>query len=298
MSKAAAPTSDPIATGLLLINGSLIALMLTLANIATTQGVSAISYAFWQTLGAGLVLGAFTVRRQFNTLNQQVLGYLLISGATGVAIPNGTAFFVVGKIGTGFTATLYAFPPLFTLLMSLLLKLEKPSLKRFFGIGLACAGCLAIVLAQHSLANQQILLWYGLGLLIPVSLAFGNIYRSIAWPQNFSALFLASGMLLSAALLLGTLAVSSNQSLTEGIFANNTRWLILSQIVITALTYFGFFELQKRASPVFLSQMGCVAALVGLAIGLIYFKVQYNANVGLGVLVVMAGLIITIKTSR
>ena len=42
--------------GLLLANGFLIALMLALAKAATSQGMPAITYAFWQTLIAGAVL--------------------------------------------------------------------------------------------------------------------------------------------------------------------------------------------------------------------------------------------------
>ena len=164
-----APNSTAIL--LLFINGSLIALMLTLATLATGQGVSPIAYAFWQTLGGGLLLGLLAVRQQAGTLNRAALRYFMISGATVVAIPNATAFFVVGKIGAGFTATLYAFPPIFTLLMSLAIKLETMSTQRLLGICFACAGCFLMIWAQQDSVSSDAFWWYVVGLVIPFSLA-------------------------------------------------------------------------------------------------------------------------------
>lgn len=288
---------DPIAISLLIINGCLIALMLALAKIVTAQGVSPIAYAFWQTLGAGLLLGTLALRQQYGKLNGSVMRYFIISGATGIAIPNATAFFVVGQIGAGFTASLYAFPPIFTLLMSLAIRLETINPRQFLGIGLACAGCLWMVWLQHDANSDEILYWYLAGLLIPVSLAFGNIYRSLAWPANLPPLVLASGMLLMAALLLWAYHLTGDRSLTAGVLNGHNAWLLAVQAVLTALTYLGFFELQKRSSPLFLSQMGAVAALAGLAISLIWFDVAYRHALWSGVAAVLAGILITTRTS-
>ncbi|MGB1838252.1 MAG: EamA/RhaT family transporter, partial [Marinobacter adhaerens] len=88
--------------GLLLANGFLIALMLALAKAATSQGMPAITYAFWQTLIAGAVL--LVCAGKGRSLLEPRLGrYFLISGLTGIAIPNAIGFYLVTKLGAGFT---------------------------------------------------------------------------------------------------------------------------------------------------------------------------------------------------
>ncbi len=281
------------AFALLLFNGSLIALMLPLARLATDAGIPPAVYAFWQTLGAGALLALLSLRHLARTANHKVLRYCLVTGATGVAFPNALAFFVVGKIGPGFASTLYAFPPIFTLLFALMIRLEGPNLQRAGGIALACLGCFWIVWVQLDVISVTTLHWYLLGLAVPVSLAVGNVYRSIAWPAGLPPVTLAAGMMLAAsAWLLGYIAFEGSAILPASA-GSGAYGLVALQMVLTALTYLGFFELQKRSNAVFLSQMGCIAALVGLLIGKWYFDEQYAFGVWVGVLVVLAGLWLT-----
>lgn len=65
-----------------------------------------------------------------------------------------------------------------------------------------------------------------------------------------------------------------------------------------ALTFLGVFELQKRSNPVVLSQMGCVAVLAGLMIGMLYFEEHYALGVWVGVLFVLGGLWLTNTKAR
>jgi len=287
------PSPDSGAYALLFINGVLIALMLALAKLVTGNGVSVIAYAFWQTLGAGCLLACFVGREMRQFVRPALLRYALIAGATGMAIPNAWAFYISGKIGSGFTSTLYALPPLFTLVLSCLLKLEKWNGKRLAGIVIAGAGCIWIVLAQNSHAPSGVIAWYAAGCLIPLSLSFGNVYRTIAWPTNLSPMALATGMMLASASILAIVSVLRDDYLLRGLDRPENSLLVGGQMVLTAITYVGFFALQKRASPVFLSQMGSVAALAGLTIGLFFFSESYSQGVWLGVLCVIAGLLVT-----
>lgn len=276
---------------LLLVSGCLIAVMLPLARVVTDAGLSPIVYAFWQSLGAGLLLLGFGWKRLKFRINYRFLRYCIISGLTGVALPNALAFWIVGEIGPGFTATLYAFPPIFTLVFSLFMRIERPNCRRVAGVGLACAGCFWIVLSQMDVVPSSTFGWYLLGLLVPLSLGLGNVYRSVAWPPGLDPVALAAGMMLGASiLLLCALSLDSGADLLPTLERSKTYSLVVLQMLLTALTYLSFFELQKRSSPLFLSQMGCIAALVGLLIGMSFFGEQYALGVWLGVLVVLLGL--------
>lgn len=283
---------------LLAINGSLLALMLPLARVVTNDGLSPVAYAFWQTLGAGLVLVLLSWRHLRLRINSRILRYCLISGATGVALPNALAFFVVGKVGPGFTSTLYAFPPIFTLVFALFLHLESPSFRRMAGIALACLGCFWIVWSQVDVIAAATLHWYLVGLAVPVSIAVGNVYRTLAWPKGFAPVALAAGMMLGASAWLLLIINVKGIVLLPNTVRFDTYGMVGLQMGLTALTYLGVFELQKRSNPVFLSQMGCIAALVGLMIGMLYFEERYALGVWLGVLVILGGLWLTNTTAN
>lgn len=297
MSNNASPELNATAFFLLATNGSLLALMLPLAKVVTNDGLSPVTYAFWQTLGAGLVLVLLSWRHLRLRVNPRILRYCLISGATGIAFPNALAFFVVGKVGPGFTSTLYAFPPIFTLVFALFLNLESPSYRRMAGIAMACIGCFWIVWSQLDVIAAATLYWYLAGLAVPVSIAVGNVYRTLAWPKGFAPVALAAGMMLGASAWLLLIIGVQNIELAPDSVELDTYAMVGLQMVLTALTYLGVFELQKRSNPVFLSQMGCVAALVGLMIGMLYFEERYAVGVWIGVLVILIGLWLTNTTS-
>ncbi|WP_205422284.1 DMT family transporter [Marinobacter sp. Arc7-DN-1] len=286
-----------IVWGLLMANGFLIALMLALAKAATAQGVPAITYAFWQTLIAGLIL--LLCSANFRALFEQRLTiYFFISGLTGIAIPNVIAFYLVTKLGAGFTGIMYALPPIFTFLIATTIGLERLSWTKLAGLSVAVSACAWIVLQRHTEMGQSNLLWFALGLLIPAALSVGNVYRSVAWPDQAKPMTLAAGTLLASAIVLGLLARLTETPLASGGFGSAFLTVILIQGLLTALTYYCAFELQKRSNPVFYSQLGAVAAVFGLIIGVVWFNERYSLGIWLGALTVIVGLRMSNRTSR
>lgn len=284
------PVSEKALTwGLLLLNGFLIALMLALAKTATSQGLPAASFAFWQTLIAGSIL-LLASGGQKGNFSRQLTHYFLVSGLTGIAIPNLIAFYLVTRLGAGFTGIMYALPPLFTFLLALSLRLEKPLWTRFAGLGIAVLACSWIVLQRHAEMGSVSPMWFALGLVIPLMLSIGNIYRSIAWPQDAKPATLAAGTLLTSALTIAAFAQSIGTELLPDPLDSSVFVILGSQGVLTALTYLCAFELQKRSNPVFYSQLGIIAALFGLLIGALWFKESYSLGIWIGALLVLLGL--------
>lgn len=278
-----------VAWGLLVANGFLIALMLALAKTATAQGVPAITYAFWQTLIAGSVLLLCSAKPKA-IFERRLTTYFLISGLTGIAIPNATAFYLVTKLGSGFTGIMYALPPIFTFLIATTMGLEKRNWAKLTGLSVAVLACTWIVLQRHSEMPQADVLWFALGLLIPAMLSIGNVYRSVAWPGETKPMTLAAGTLLASAASLGLFAQVTGSPLVSNDFGHQFLGVIILQGLLTALTYFCAFELQKRSNPVFYSQLGAVAAVFGLIIGVVCFNEQYSLSIWLGALIVIVGL--------
>ncbi|WP_342630570.1 DMT family transporter [Marinobacter alkaliphilus] len=275
--------------GLLLVNGFLIALMLALAKAATSQGLPAVSYAFWQTLIAGLVLLLCSGNRR-TVFQPRLALYFLISGLTGIAVPNAIAFYLVTKLGSGYTGIMYALPPIFTFLLATSLGLERRNWVRLTGLSIAVIACTWIVVQRHAEISNANLLWFAMGLIIPAMLSIGNVYRSVAWPENTKPMVLAAGTLLASSLALALFAVFSNTHLLPLATHHQLLGILLLQGLLTAVTYLCAFELQRRSNPVFFSQLGAVAAVFGLLIGVVWFKEHYSLTIWLGAVVVMIGL--------
>ena len=101
---------------------------------------------------------------------------------------------------------------------------------------------------------------------------------------------LAAGTLLASAILLGMYAFFSGSALISSTFPSDTVLFLLTQGFLTALTYFVSFELQRRSSPIFYSQLGTVAAIFGLLLGVFWFGERYSINIWGGVFAVVIGL--------
>ena len=108
---------------------------------------------------------------------------------------------------------------------------------------------------------------------------------------------LAAATLLAAASSLALLATLNGTELVGPGYSFKSLGLIALQGGLTAITFWCSFELQKRSDPVFYSQLGAVAAVFGLLIGIAWFKESYSIQIWLGVLLVILGLRISNRAS-
>ena len=192
------------------------------------------------------------------------LRFYFWSGMTAIALPNLLINFSVPHLGAGITALAFAFPPLCTLLIGILLRVERPSLRRTLGIFLGGIGTLMVVLPKDGLPADTSLFWLGLILLVPVSLGIGNIYRSRAWPQGSAPLPLAAGLLLGAAVeLLPFLPFGAGQIIPPDL---STGVYVAVAMTATTAGYAMFLELQRLSGPLYLSQAGYVVTMTGLLV--------------------------------
>lgn len=253
--------------------------------------MSAMAYAFWQALGGGALLCLWR-RPTRGGLPAGSYRYFLVSGLTAIAIPNAVAFLVVAQVGSGLTSTLYALPSLITYALSVMIRLDRVSMLRLTGLLLGVLGCLRILVPDSNGISVDALPWMLLGLLVPLSLAISNVYRTVAWPVGAGARDLAPGMLLSGALLVGVVLVASGRAGDVLVPGWEVVPVLAVQAVLSALAYLGFFELQRRSSPVFLSQIGFVIAPAGLLLGYLFFGERFGLEIWLGVGVLMAGVLL------
>lgn len=269
--------------------GVLVGTILTLVKIASGHGVSAATFAFVQAAGSGLIiLGICAIRGERLFFDAQNRRFYVIAGLSGIALPNMLLFLSTPHLGVGLTSLVYCFPPLATLLLALGLGMEKTSLWRIAGIFVGFVATLLIALPEDGIDADP--LWLGVAMCAPLSLAFGNVYRSRFWPAGSRPMPLAAGMLLAGALWLVPLLPFAH----IGHAMNGAALGLLTIVVlVNAVAYILFLYLQQIAGPVYLGQVGYVNAASGLAIGIIVLGEHYSNWVWMAVAGVFAGVLLT-----
>ena len=283
---------------LLLAVGTLLGLNFPLGKLAQAAQVPAVLWAALISLGASTLLGAWLLlRRRPVVCDAQHLRYFVITALVSYALPNLLVLAAMAHLGSGPTAMMFTLSPLFTALLSSLAGLRAPARLEYWGIAIGFGGALLVALARGEAGRPAAWLWVGVGLLIPLLLALGNVYRSLDWPPRADGTWLAVGSHGVAALLL--LALCALTGAWRGLPAlAGVPWLAAAQVAAAVLMFPLFFRLQALGGPVLLSQIGTVGAGVGVAVGAGLLGERYPLLVWGGVALIALGIGLTVWAKR
>ena len=261
--------------------------------MASAAGASPWLWAFVISGGAGSVLWlTLLVRGERLVLTAPRLRYFVVTAAVSYAIPNLLMFSVIPHLGAGYTGIMFTLSPVLTLMLSIVLGVRRPNRLGAAGIAVGFIGAVLVALTRGETGQPADLVWVGLGLLIPASLAAGNIYRTYDWPRDAGPIELAVGSHIAAAamLLVLLLALDGRQSFDA---LADLPLLALAQILSASTMFAFFFRLQAVGGPVYLSQIGYVAAAVGLIAGTFFLGERYQALTWIGAGIIVVGVAMT-----
>ncbi|MER9399607.1 DMT family transporter [Mesorhizobium sp. M0615] len=283
------------ALGLLVVTGGLLGLTLPFAKLATAAGVSAMVWAFVISFGAGgVLLCALLANGERMRLTPHRLRYFFITAAVSYAVPNLLMFSAIPHLGAGYTGIMFTLSPVITLVFSILLGVRLPNMLGSIGIAVGFIGAVMVAVTRGEAGQPADFFWVLVGLLIPVSLAAGNIYRTVDWPEGTGPIELAVGShLASATLLLVGILVLFGLSAFAPLGA--VPLVVVAQVASASAMFAFFFRLQAVGGPVYLSQIGYVAAAVGLFAGTIFLGEHYQLLTWAGAVIITIGVIITTK---
>lgn len=278
---------------LLLGVGFLIAVTVNLAKAAGAAGIVAPEFAFWLAGGAGLVLlAATTLGGARPDLSPPYLLYYAVTGLIGVAAPNYIGFEVARHAGAAYASVPYALSPLFTYLLAILCRLDAPSWLRITGLVAGCIGTMLVVADMIAAAGDAPLFWLLGALAMPLLVAVGNVYRTLYWPGDAAPMALAAGMLIAAALwLLPVLLLIPPAAFSAGTLGA-AEAILATQVAVSSVMYWLYFRLQRAAGPVYLSQIGYVAAGFGVVLALIVFGERISLPMLAGMVLIVVGVVL------
>lgn len=272
---------------LLLGTGALLGLLTPLGKLAAAAGIDPFLWAALISLVPGIALAIATSREKWGRADLYIFG--ATSGFFAYVIPNALLFTAIPHIGSGLAGLMYALSPVFTAVLSLACNIRPPSRGLLVAVALGFAGALLIVLGRNGLAAPEAPQWLLLSLLVPVSLAIGNVYRTARWPKDAPPAQIGAAANLLAAVPLLLLSIW-NGGFDPLAIAENWQ-LSLSQWLASLAMFTLFFRLQWLGGPTYLSQIGYVAAGLSLAIGTAVLGEAYPPLVWAGAALILAGIV-------
>lgn len=283
------------AVGLLIVTGTLLGLTLPFGKVAGEAGVPPVIWAMLISVGAGTVLYlAMLARKERLGLNAGHLRYYAISAAISYAIPNMITLSAMPHLGAGYMGIMYTLSPMFTLILSVIFGVRKPNALGMAGIVVGFLGALLVATTRGEAGFPASLTWVGIGILLPIFLAAGNIYRSWDWPKGAGTTELAVGSHLAAGIMLLVVAVMTGNLPALAMLAEVPA-LSIAQILSSAGMFVFFFRLQVVGGPVYLSQISYVAAAIAIISGTLLLGESYVFLTWIGAVIILAGVVLTTK---
>ena len=268
----------------------------SIARFAMTNGVPPLGYSFWQSVGPAIVIGFIVLLRK-NTHKTSFIPawrYYLISGLTGIVIPNTVMYFSAVHLPAGILAMIVNTVPVIAYPLALFVGIESFHWQRLSGVLFAFTGLMFIIFPESSLPSPDLIPWVLLTLITPFSFAICSIYIARYRPKQSDALTLASGMLMTSSLILIPLVFLTNNFYTFHVPLTLPDWIIIFEIALSSIGYLLFFQLIKIAGPVYYSLVDTIVVLTGVFWGYILFHEKLNQwTVTAIVFIILALLMVT-----
>ena len=279
--KTGAGLIDPglIAPAIMLLGlGGLWGLSFSLSKVAAMGGVHPFAYAWMQSTGAALFLTLVCYRKGIPfELSRGHLVFFAGAAVIGLVLPNINIITTAKYIPAGVMSTVVSTVPVLGYVLAVAFRIEGFRWNSAVGICIGLIGALLMVLPKTSLPSPDMVPWVLIAFLTPALYACSGIFSDRMRPDGTHSLAAARGMLIVASLATLPLMLAVDGFYPLMANPGPTDFAMLGQICISSVAYILYFEILKRAGPVFLSLVSYVVTLFGLFWGWVIFGEIHSA---------------------
>jgi drug/metabolite transporter (DMT)-like permease len=249
------------------------------------------SFAFLQSLLAGILLACITVfsSGRFALTFSHVQAYLTIGGLA-VGLPMGLLVAAASHLDASVLTLVLCLSPIITLIIGTLLGLEKFDRYTVFGMLIGILGIAIIVVPQTSVLREGTSFWFMLSLGAPIMFAMANNFAKLLRPPETASMTMAAGTLLGAAVVALAVMLAFKEPLIPLVLDGATILPLLAAATINALFYFLFFEIIKRIGPARFSFFNYLAVAAGVLWSMLVFQEKPAGLFWLAIVVMFAGM--------
>lgn len=261
-----------------------------MSKLVVQGGHHPVGIAFLSTaLGAVLTTIYLVLTRQKLPVGRTYVVFYLIAGTLGTAVPNVIGYEAMRHLPVGVVSVVLALVPIMTLLMALVLRIERPEPIRLAGLGLGAVAVMMLVLPDSSLPSPDQAIWIALPVITCLSYSLENIYIARWKPEGLEPMQVMCGFFWAALILLLPVVAIGDTWMTLGAF-DLAEIALIAMALAHILAYGGFVWLIGQAGPVFAAQVAYVVTLTGVFLGIIVLGEVHSAWVWLSLILMLAGL--------
>ena len=275
----------------LLLTGLGWGLTISLATLATASGIDPLTVALWSALAGALMLSVVLLVRGLRPpMDGPHLRFYLVTGFLGTAFPHALSFYAAIYLPAGIRAIVFALIPMITLLLSIMLCMEKANVRRFTGILLGLLAMLVMFLPGVQVPLPGQLFWTLVSLAAATSYAVENVYISLRRPAGLDAAAALWGMTVAGTgMLLVTLWLAGAPYLLP--FEGTSAELSILLMAAAHLgAYAGLLYMLSHAGVVFASQVSYIVTPAAVMWGVLLLDEEISLSIVLALALIMAGL--------
>jgi drug/metabolite transporter (DMT)-like permease len=257
--------------------GILWGLALSLAKIGVLAGGHPVGMALWQVSTSSiLLLGLLLLQSKLPVIRADIVRFGLICGSCGVAFPAIALFWCAFYLPAGVVAIAFASMPLFTYLLTVMLKIERAQFSRLLGVFIGLMAMTLLVLPEGALPAPGLAPWVLLALVASVSMSIENSYAGGYRPPAVGSIELSFVRQGTAVVLLLPLALISGTTLPLFESWGTAQYAATGNGLLSGIAFTILLYVIKTAGPVFASQTAYVITLAGVAWGMILFAETHS----------------------
>jgi drug/metabolite transporter (DMT)-like permease len=277
--------------GLVLLMGVLWGLALSLAKIGVDAGGHPIGMALWQVgTSSLLMLTLLLTRGRLPRFRADIARFGWVCGSCGVAFPSIALFWCALYLPAGVVAIAFASMPLFTYLLSVLLKIETANRRRLLGVVVGLVAMGLLVLPESALPSPGLAPWVLLALVASVSMSIENTYAGGFRPPGVGSLELSFTRQATAVLILLPLAFFTGNHLPLFSVWGVAQYAATGNGLLSGIAFTLLLYVINTAGPVFASQTAYVITLAGVAWGMVLFGETHSIYIWVALALTLVGI--------
>ena len=265
-------------------------------RFAAEAGWQPLSFAFQQSLFAGLALGiiglVFGIRPGVTW--SHLSAYVVIGGLV-VGLPMGLLVAAASHLDASVVTLVLCLSPIVTLVIGSFLGIERFSRNMLIGMLLGIVGIAVIVVPQSAVLREGTWGWFLLSLGAPLMFATANNLAKYMRPPATHSLAMASGTLLGAAVVSLVVLLVFGETMVLPPAGAAQLWPLAGAVVINAAFYYLFFETIRIMGPARFSFFNYLAVAAGIVWSMVVFGEKPASFYWLAILIMFGGMYLALS---
>ena len=255
--------------GLILIAcGVLWGLVVPLAKMASSVEANPVGLAILiDALGAVLCIGISMKRGtmpRLGSLGRGDFSFILQFAIISAVLNQVLVYWMASQLPAFIVSIVIVLEGFFVFLFAALMRTERPSVKRFLGLGLGLAGIAVILLFGMPVDTTASWIWIGVALLIPVTYAAEDIFIAERRPAGIDTIALFGLVQGVSVIILIPIAAVSDGFVPPELLLGQTGLIVVVMAAAANLAMLLFMLLVTTTGAVFASQTAYASTAAGI----------------------------------